>query len=130
MLAVPLVAAGLVAALVVSRGSMEHGTSSDLGHETSTGPPGDQGAVSSFASILATLDAGRAPLTVLFRATDLGHGMFGRVTGYRWAFGDGAIGEGLTTQHAYTKPGNYRVSLTITYEDGSEQVSRKEVQVR
>ena len=43
---------------------------------------------------------------------DIGAG--GPITGYAWTFGDGATGSGLTTTHAYGKPGPYPVTLTIT----------------
>jgi large repetitive protein len=38
----------------------------------------------------------------------------GVVTGYSWEFGDGESGAGVNPVHVYTKPGNYKVALTIT----------------
>ena len=37
---------------------------------------------------------------------------------YKWDFGDGEVGEGMKTSHAYQKPGNYRVRLTV--DDGKK----------
>ena len=40
---------------------------------------------------------------------------------YTWGFGDGTMGSGVTVTHAYTAPGSYTVSLTVT--DGANQAS-------
>jgi hypothetical protein len=40
---------------------------------------------------------------------------------YRWDFGDGTLASGATVQHAYTVPGLYGVSLTVT--DHADQTS-------
>lgn len=37
---------------------------------------------------------------------------------YHWDFGDGAQAEGIRVTHAYTKPGNYTVVLTVTDNSG------------
>ena len=37
---------------------------------------------------------------------------------YSWSFGDGAIGSGLTTTHAYSSAGRYVATLTVTDTDG------------
>ncbi len=34
--------------------------------------------------------------------------------GYAWAFGDGAVGIGITATHTYLAAGNYTVALTVT----------------
>ena len=41
----------------------------------------------------------------------------GRLTDYRWDFGDGEQGRGPKASHAYTKPGRYQAALTVT-DDG------------
>jgi hypothetical protein len=38
----------------------------------------------------------------------------GRITAYRWFFGDGRGGRGRTVSHRYSRPGNYRVVLRVT----------------
>ncbi len=38
----------------------------------------------------------------------------GIITNYDWNFGDNTYGTNLTVSHAYTAPGQYRVSLTVT----------------
>lgn len=38
----------------------------------------------------------------------------GIIATYNWDFGDGSIGNGITTNHVYTAPGTYQVALTVT----------------
>jgi PKD repeat protein len=89
----------------------------------------DHDTVNSFASITTTPESGRAPLAVSFRAVDLGHAMFGAVTKYNWDLGDGAKAEALTAEHTYTQKGKYVVTLTIFYQDGTQQVGKKTIEV-
>ena len=42
----------------------------------------------------------------------------GQALTYAWAFGDGATATGVMPVHAYTQPGNYSVSLTVTNTSG------------
>jgi len=42
----------------------------------------------------------------------------GKITTYAWNFGDGSTAEGAKVNHAYTKPGNYLVTLTVTDDSG------------
>jgi PKD repeat protein len=43
----------------------------------------------------------------------------GRLTRYRWDFGDGTSSEGATTDHGFNKPGTYKVTLTVSDDSGS-----------
>jgi PKD repeat protein len=45
------------------------------------------------------------------------------ITSYRWDFGDGATGTGVTTSHTYAVAGSYTVSLTVTDEAGQSATS-------
>jgi PKD repeat protein len=36
------------------------------------------------------------------------------IVSYRWTFGDGGTGSGLTVRHRFTKPGTWTVTLTVT----------------
>ncbi|NIN33954.1 MAG: PKD domain-containing protein, partial [Gammaproteobacteria bacterium] len=47
----------------------------------------------------------------------------GVVVGYLWIFGDGSNGTGVVVSHAYADDGNYTVTLTITDDDGSTDVT-------
>jgi len=42
----------------------------------------------------------------------------GTITGYSWSFGDGATAAGPAPSHAYSSPGTYTVSLTVTNNAG------------
>jgi PKD repeat protein/peroxiredoxin len=43
----------------------------------------------------------------------------GEIIQYVWDFGDGSEGSGITTNHVYASPGDYRVTLTITDRGGN-----------
>ena len=38
----------------------------------------------------------------------------GPITKYDWTFGDGGLGTGVAPEHAYSSPGTYTVTLTVT----------------
>ncbi len=46
----------------------------------------------------------------------------GTVVAYAWDFGDGTSGTGKTATHAFAKPGNYIVKLTVTDNEGATAV--------
>jgi len=99
---------------------------------TFTPPPTQDahtGATTNFASIETSRESASSPLLISFRAVDLAHAMFGPVTDYRWAFGDGATGEGPNAEHEYNTAGDYPVILTILYDDGTRSVAEKTVTV-
>jgi PKD repeat protein len=51
----------------------------------------------------------------------------GTLATYSWSFGDGAVGSGKTTTHAYTTPGEYTVTLTVTDDRGGSATTTKQV---
>ncbi len=53
----------------------------------------------------------------------------GTIVSYAWDFGDGSTGTGVTTSHAYTSAGTFRVTLTVTDNDGLTGTSSKDVTV-
>jgi parallel beta-helix repeat protein len=42
------------------------------------------------------------------------------ITSYKWDFGDGATGEGVSTMHIYTSEGNFTVELTVIDSNGEK----------
>ncbi|MCL0042684.1 PKD domain-containing protein, partial [Thermodesulfovibrionales bacterium] len=53
----------------------------------------------------------------------------GNITSYRWDFGDGVTEVGKTTSHSFPWAGNYRVTLSVTDNDGVVSTSSKVVTV-
>jgi hypothetical protein len=64
------------------------------------------------AVFTATPSEGSAPLFVSFDASD-SYDPDGVVTSYRWSFGDGTSGSGMTPTHTYAQPETYTVELTV-----------------
>ncbi len=55
----------------------------------------------------------------------------GRITSWDWTFGDGAAGAGRVVRHAYARPGDYEVSLTVRDDSGAPlNVARDTMRVR
>jgi len=50
----------------------------------------------------------------------------GIITAYAWNFGDGATATGIITQHSFSAPGDYPVSLTVT-DNSSAQYTQSTV---
>ncbi|MCI0447421.1 PKD domain-containing protein [bacterium] len=53
----------------------------------------------------------------------------GKVDKYAWDFGDGKIATGRTATHKYSTKGTYKITLTVTDNDGATASSSKDVQV-
>src|SRR4030042_377243 len=54
----------------------------------------------------------------------------GTIVSYGWNFGDGGTGSGVTATHTYNEPGNYKVTLTVTDDDGTQDTCDKEVVIK
>ncbi len=61
--------------------------------------------------------------TVFFNASTSTGGQGHTITSYQWTFGDGALGSGVTVNHAYTTSGGYSVVLTVTNDIGQTATS-------
>lgn len=53
----------------------------------------------------------------------------GSIVSYAWNFGDGSTGSGQVASHAFTKAGNFAVTLTVTGAYGQTAATTKTVQV-
>lgn len=59
------------------------------------------------------------------------HDADGAVSGWAWSYGDGTPQDsGSTTSHRYTQAGTYRVSLTVTDNDGATGTTSQQVVVQ
>ena len=70
------------------------------------------------ASFTATPAKGMVSLAIAVDGAG-SHDPDGTITGYRWNFGDGATATGVTALHTYTKPGRFRIELTVTDSKGA-----------
>ena len=71
--------------------------------------------------------SGPAPLAVSFDATE--SGPEGTIVEYDWDFGDGQTGTGVVTNHWYTRPGTYTVTLIVTDVDGRTDSAAQDITV-
>lgn len=71
------------------------------------------------AAITASAAYGASPFKVTFSGTG-SHDPHGEGLRYRWNFGDGTKGKGMSVQHTFTKRGTYRVTLSVTDASGSQ----------
>lgn len=49
----------------------------------------------------------------------------GEILSYMWDFGDGAVGDGLEVNYAWTQPGIYTVALTVTDDSGTGSATQR-----
>ncbi|MHB1836250.1 MAG: PKD domain-containing protein, partial [Solirubrobacteraceae bacterium] len=54
----------------------------------------------------------------------------GTVASYRWDFGDGSTGDGVTAGHTYSEPGTYTITLTVTDDGGATATTSRQVIVQ
>jgi PKD repeat protein len=90
--------------------------------------PSNPTLVPNFTVTPASPQAG-ASATFDASASTNGGSPCGVACSYAWDFGDGQTSTGITTSHAYTKPGNYTARLTVTDARGASQVLAKSVPV-
>ena len=75
---------------------------------------------------------GVAPQAVAGKAvlfTDASTDVDGAVVKWAWDFGDGTTATGAKPSHAFTKPGSYNVTLTVTDDDGATDTYNETVSV-
>lgn len=77
---------------------------------------------------IAVIQTVRSGLTMRFvanRSSDAG----GRITDYRWDFGDGSTGAGVLTVHRYASEGAYTVTLTVTDNESATDVASTQIEM-
>jgi len=74
------------------------------------------------ASFDASVAEGTVPFAVAVNAANSVSPAEGGITNYAWDFGDGESAEGLQAQHEYTRPGEFRITLSVT--DAAGNVGR------
>ncbi|MGI6656354.1 MAG: PKD domain-containing protein [Desulfobulbus sp.] len=80
--------------------------------------------------VLATSTAaGPAPLAVTFDASGSTAADKATITNYSWSFGDGASATGSSVVHAFTSPGTYTTTVTVTDSNGAKSTTSTPVVV-
>ncbi|HPC82136.1 MAG TPA: putative glycoside hydrolase [Thermoanaerobaculaceae bacterium] len=92
------------------------GTGNRLRLRPSGGPPANQPPV---ARLAVTPASGTAPLTVICNGA-ASSDPDGTISAHVWSFGDGSTGSGVQTNHTYTSPGVFTVTLTVTDDRGAQ----------
>ena len=69
-----------------------------------------------------------APATISFDGSQ-SYDPDGSVAGYLWSFGDGATASAAKVQHTFSRPGNFRVRLTVTDNFGVKSYAERVVVV-
>lgn len=85
-------------------------------------PPGVIG-IAPTANFTFTPESPLAFSNVLFDGATSVAGIGATITNYRWDFGDGSTGNGISTTHQYSAVGTYRVTLTVTDSNGLSTTS-------
>jgi len=80
------------------------------------------------ASFTATPSSGEVPLTVDFDASGSSDSD-GTITSYRWDFGDGNTGSGVTVSHEYTRVTFYVVVLMVIDDKGATDSASQTITV-
>jgi PKD repeat protein len=91
--------------------------------------PGLVGPAPPIAVVTAVPSSGVAPLSVTFDGS-ASYDPDGAVTEWAWSFGDGTFGTGPTITHAYSEPGIYTASLTVTDREGLTNMTTATVAVQ
>jgi PKD repeat protein len=88
----------------------------------------DDGATDRISHEVTAVEPNRPPvaaftsqvtdLSVVFNASG-SHDSDGTIASYAWDFGDGSSATGVTASHKYKAAGEYRVTVTVTDDDGA-----------
>jgi PKD repeat protein len=92
--------------------------------------PGSAAAGAPAPTIVASILAGPAPLTVRFTAQAAVVDPGPAIASYAWTFGDGTTASGPDVAHRFTQPGRYVVVLTVTDTLGGTTVSQTVVRAQ
>lgn len=77
--------------------------------------------ITPLASFTFSPSSGKAPLLITFDGSG-SEDIDGTISTYAWNFGDSTSGSGVSPTHTYTSGGNYTVTLTVTDNDGAQDV--------
>ncbi len=80
------------------------------------------------ASFTASTTEGVTPLKIDFNASG-SYDEDGKITSYKWTFGDGTSGTGKIVSHTYTKGGNPMVTLTVQDNHGWTDSASKTLKI-
>ena len=109
-----LAAFGLVFAIIYAEYIQNGSDETDQYNQTVAEQTNEQLNQPLTAKFDANPTSGKAPLEVTFDASSSA----GKITNYKWYFGDDSTGSGKTTTHLYEENGNYTARLIVTDKKG------------
>ncbi|MEM6801364.1 MAG: PKD domain-containing protein [Bacteroidota bacterium] len=111
--------------IVISKNGAPTAQGPGESQETSCGEEANRAPLVSFT---ASPSSGIAPVNVAVDAS-ASTDEDGSIISYEWDFGDGQIGQGISSNHSYTSPGSYTLSLKLTDDEGLTSQSSKIITV-
>ena len=81
------------------------------------------------AAFAVSSTSGKAPLNITFNGSSSSDSN-GTITSYNWSFGDGSSATGQSATHAYSTPGTFSATLSVTDNQGATSTASRTITVQ
>ena len=81
------------------------------------------------AAFAVSSTSGKAPLNITFNGSSSSDSN-GTITSYNWSFGDGSSAMGQSATHAYSTPGTFSATLSVTDNQGATSTASRTITVQ